>query len=1313
MNTIRMITVIICALIHFIAQPINAQVKSHSQDYLFCRLTTTEGLSNNNISSILKDEKGFLWIGTEYGLNQYDGHTFQKYFFTEEYTNNISSIQKDAYGNIWVLAGQYMIYDQKTKKFELAIDKIRQVGVDCKGIDKVYIDKQRDLWIIDGKNITHIGIDKRYKTYRLPLSESIISLIRLDGILYLSSAGKIYEYNLEKNTLRELEKVTSQISTNSKEIYLYGDEEKTLWCFSTESDFLLRKRHYSSDVEKVKLPLSDRKYVIRDVLDDDKGNIWVATDNSGVYILNKQSGSITNERSKVNDPSSMINDKVSSLYRDEEGTIWLAHYKGGVSYLLPYPKKIKGVNVDLNYSIASIYEDSEGYLYVGTDGDGLLKKPLGSDTFNKINIPARTIIDINQDSSGRLWIGTYTDGLYCINKNNISHYTTNNSGLINDNVWAIEEDGYHNIWYGTLQNGLGRFNPTSQSFTRHLKDRNVNCVLHLHYAGGDSLFVATNDGIGIVNTKTLQETIVKETKKGEKFRFNFVRVLYCDSRRWLWIGFVGGTAIWKLDSDEILYYNSENGLCNNLINDIIEDEDNNVWIATSNGLSHFIVNKNALTQSNPIKQIVNYGSFDGLTSVDLNKFARLTDGNIAVASEKGYNIILPLQNTLERNLTPKVTNILVDNNTLGNSQIQGNDSIINISLKSSLLPTDHYIRVYFSAFNYNSKRIQYAYQINDDEWQTISENYVILGPYSHGEYNLKIKACDENGILNDNYTEIKINIPSPFWMHPIAYTAYAILVGLIIVYIWYNNKRKTKAKIHKHQMEIEQQKRIELYDSKMDFLTNISHDIRTPLSLIITPLEKLVEDGKVKGSAAKQIKTVYKNAQYLLDLVNQLLDLRKIDVKADTVNLSTGNINSFINEICENFKYDAEKNHRVLYFHSTVGDLRILFDKEKINRIMYNLLSNALKFTSPGGHIFVELWNDDALLYFSVADDGIGISDENMNKIFTPFFQVKQNDVNYGAGIGLHIAKEYLSLCGGQIRVEHNTPTGCKFICNIPIIEQDFKEPDNIETDINTDINTNSSGKRPQLLLVEDNVEYREFLLNILSETYDVEAAQDGLQAIKILKKKDIDIIISDVMMPNIDGNKLCEIVKTTVEWSHIPVILLTARTADEHRMTGLKYGADDYLTKPVKLELLNLRIKKFLDWKEKCHNEFKTLNDIKTKDVTISSIDEQFVTAVHSIIDKNICDSTYSIDNFCSELNMSRTKLYRKFIAVTGMAPMEYMRVYRLKFARKKLEPGCSISEVAYNAGFTHPKYFTKYFKEQFGVTPSQYLKNIDNTTS
>lgn len=1291
----------------FACTPVSAEAKSHINNYTFHKLSTADGLSNNNISEIVKDYCGYMWIGTEYGLNRYDGHSCEKYYFSQESTGHIEHVFEDVFKNLWIDVGHFMVYDRHNNKFVNPDAILKSLNFGNENFHSIMIDNDNEPWIIMDNRIVHIKADKTHHTYKMTGATQIRSIVKQNSTLYLSVGCRLLSLDLKTNAITEIPLDNELDNGTMPELTLYGDESSDLWAFSKERNIVMRKSRYTDRFDRVLLPETECKYVIRDIIDDRQGNIWIATDNNGAYIIDKNTGIIINEHCRKDDNTSMSSDKINKLYIDDDSTVWLAHYKGGVSFLRSTQSRVHGVNVNITGAITSMMECSDGSLLLATDGAGLLRQS-GNNEFSRIPIDTRTVTSVTYHPYTGLWIGTYLDGLYQYSDKSIRHFTTSNSDIPDNNIWDVKIDRKGKIWCGTLQKGLYRYDTETGKFTQHLRIPKVSLIQRLYYDGGDTLLVATNAGLGIVNIDTYKETFLSNDNADIHLPTYFIRAVYRDSYGIIWIGYGGGIMALDLNTGHNFTINTDNGLCDNLVSDIIEDDDRNMWVSTGNGLSMISLNRSAGIGDKYIEKIVSYSQNNGLVDNEVGKFTPLSDGRIAVASQRGYDIIYPnIESGIKKSYPPRITYITVNNNI--HKVITVNDSTYEMTVKSGIIPDKDFIGIHFSAFNYNNVgKQQYAYQIdNSNQWKVIRENYVTLGPLSSGKYSLRIKACDTNGEWNDDICTLYMTICPPFWMSDAAICLYILIVIALAIYIRNRIKSTMLERIRKRNMEQEALKRDEMLTQKMDFLTNISHDIRTPLSLIISPLQKLHDEAKDHTAIAKNVDIAYKNAQYLLDLVNQLLDMRRIDVKIEKYKPISGNINNFLRDVCESFKVYAEMNGRTLTYNSETGDLRMLFDKDKLKRIMYNLLSNAAKFTPKGGIIEVQVKQDGNNLCFSVSDNGIGIPDNQKDAIFKPFFQLKQKDVNHGAGIGLYISKEYITLHGGTITVTDNSPHGSRFICRIPI-ETTVNEIIPEETDDSNATQTYVQSERPVILLVEDNVEFRRFLGDSLAEKYTVITADDGLAAIKYLKDQNIDIIISDVMMPNLNGNRLCEIVKTTIEWSHIPVILLTARTSDEHCMEGLRFGADDYLTKPVNLKLLDMRIVKFLEWRARCHMKINENIEIEATNVTISEIDNDFLCAVRAIIEENISNSSYSVNDFCTEMNMSSSNLYRKFMAIIGQPPLEYMRVYRLRKARQQLKKGCSISEIAYNYGFTHPKYFSKYFKEQYGITPSQYIKNM-----
>ena len=1283
-------------------------------NYQFRHITSSDGLSCNHVLCMLEDSRGYMWFGTEYGLNRFDGYRFRKFFKKDvPYSiDNISALMEDSWGNIWINMGIFVVYDWKTDSFTEAKQVLNGWGISCTDLQNVFIDNDKGLWIEADHKLYHFQPDHSFKVYSLPFSTRVDNLTKVDSQIYLTTTLAWHKLDIHTGAFTELEqpKAIGEQVQKKKNLHTYADKSHDLWIYATEDNKLWRKRYYSDDLEPIEIPSASSNYRIQDIIDDNNGNIWIATDHQGIFILEKNSGRFFHEKNDRLNLSSLSSSNVVNLYLDSHDILWIAYYRSGVSYLPHNSKRIQKADLGMECSVAKIMEDTLTNLWLGTDGEGLLRQK-DAQLYQSIEeIPSRTITALHEGSWQRIWIGTYLEGLYCYDHGEVSHFTTGNTNLPDNNIWDIKEDRFKHIWLASIRAGVCLFNAETHEAVPVFKNfPAIGCALQLHYDQKDSLFAATSAGVGIVNVKTMQDTVYLTNRAGsQSFRHDFVRTIYRDSRGWLWMGFAGELLVWNLETDHFLFIEEKDGLCNNLINGITEDKNHNIWVSTANGISNIILKPACGNDPNPILHIQNYTTDDGLLDNDCDYILCREDGSLAVCSQNGYTLISPnIMADEDYPNKPVFTEISVDDKPVFYPPLNNNNEC-EIEASSGFWPQNHLIRIGFSTLDFNNlHRQRYAYQIDGQmkDWIETDESYVLLNQLKSGKYKLKVKACNANGVWSHDYSTIQIHIRPPFWMTPTAYLIYTLLTIALVHWSGkrYYNKREKKLLLARQEQEAKKQ--MELYNLKMNFLTNISHDIRTPLSLILSPLESLKEETKDNASVHHKIDIAYHNAHYLLDLINQLLNFRKLEAHAETLHLVSGNIVNFVKEICISFKNYTDKNQRHLSFQSELEYFRMKFDKEKVNRIMYNLLSNATKFTDKNGHIEVDISKDEHNLYICVSDDGIGISEEDKEKIFQPFFQVRQKDVNNGSGIGLHITAEYLKLCGGSITVEPNLPKGSRFICRIPIVEEETETQEKTAEPMAAAQLQDAT--LPKVLLVEDNIEFINFLSECLSKKYRVLKAEDGEQALEILKETEgIDIIISDVMMPKIDGIKLCNIVKTTLKWSHIPVILLTARTAEEHKLAGLENGADDYLTKPFNLNMLLLRIQKFLDWKTKCQRDLVQKIDIQPKDITISSVDEQFMQKAMKLMEENMANTEYSVENFSQDMNVSRTNLYRKMMAITGKSPIEYMRIIRLKRGKQLLMHGYKINETAYSVGFNNPKYFRKYFKEEFGVTPAEFVK-------
>lgn len=581
---------------------------------------------------------------------------------------------------------------------------------------------------------------------------------------------------------------------------------------------------------------------------------------------------------------------------------------------------------------------------------------------------------------------------------------------------------------------------------------------------------------------------------------------------------------------------------------------------------------------------------------------------------------------------------------------------------------------------------------------------------------MEVKVYENNNSYkNSKASCLTIHVLPPFWLSVPAYIGYTLLLAGVIIFFFLKMKRKHIRNLSQQKREMEIIQQHEMDEAKMRFFTNVSHDLRTPLSLIIIPLEKLLSSNLEKG-VKEELELIHRNSETLLNEVNQLLDFRKLDQQKTQLMLSHGNLSDFVKEVCGSFIPQAVKKGINIRLHINETKMDMDFDRNKIQRILLNLLSNAVKYNYENGEVIVALdkitANGTENAQIQVADTGIGIKDENKDKIFDRFFQEQHSTTTYiGNGIGLHIVKEYVTMHHGTITVENHIPQGTIFTITLPVthnyaVNDEKQDEAEIREKAVDEVSDTTDTHKTSLLIVEDNDDFRNFLINCLKGTYQVFDAPNGKEALEILAHQSIQIVISDVMMPEMDGMELCRKIKTDIRYSHIPVILLTARTADEHELSGLKEGADDYITKPFNLEILLLRIQKILKWTKNNHEKFKTI-DISPSEITVSSLDEQLIEKAIRAVEENMDNSEFSVEELSSYVGMSRGHLYKKLIMITGKSPLEFIRILRVKRGKQLLEQSqLNVSQIAYQIGLS-PKQFAKYFKEEFGYVPSEYIKN------
>jgi signal transduction histidine kinase/DNA-binding response OmpR family regulator len=871
-----------------------------------------------------------------------------------------------------------------------------------------------------------------------------------------------------------------------------------------------------------------------------------------------------------------------------------------------------------------------------------------------------------------------------------SHYRSGEPSSIQSNyVAAITEDKKGNLWIGTasgidvLDRGMGRF---------------------IHYGSEQQ-----NSGLSS----------------------NHILDIRQDSKGRIWVGTAGGLNLFDEEAKTFKVFTTDDGLPHNTVLTILEDDRGELWMSTSNGLSHLVVSNDSVGAEN--YSFRDYGEADGLQGKQFNENAayRTRSNELIFGGADGFNIFKPGQLGLNRSLP----NIVFTDFLLLDKKIHAEESIdgtvilpksITESTEITLPPDKNVFSIEFAALNFfHPENSKYKYRLEgfDDDWISADSRSrkVTFTNLDPGDYVFHVKAANNDGFWNDTGASIKITVLPPFWKTRTALVLYfmAIILGLLVTRRLIQQREQLKFAIEQERQEAMRMHELDMM--KIKFFTNVSHEFRTPLTLILTPLEKMLRQTK-DDEQQSQFQLIQRNAKRLLNLVNQLLDFRKLEVQEIRLNSSEGDIIHFIKETVFSFSDLSEKKDVRLDFRSSITSLETIFDQDKLEKILFNLLSNAFKFTSEHGAISVDVdqyqTGEQNWLRIKVQDSGIGIPRDKQDRIFERFFQndLPGSIVNQGSGIGLSITKEFVKVHGGTIAVESELGKGSCFIVTLPLSEvlghvektslENIEPGETVLQEIALEENVPSiGGDRPVLLLVEDNEDFRFYLKDNLKLDYRVLEAKNGKEGWTKTLENLPDLIVSDVMMPEMNGMELCRKIKSDQRVSHIPVILLTARAAEEQKLEGYHTGADDYITKPFNFEILVSRIHNLIYQRQKLHSAFPNKLAVQASELTITPLDEKFIQNAVRCVEENVSNADFSVEDLGRQLGISRAHMYKKIVSLTGKSPLEFIRTIRLQQAAQLLEKSqLTVAEIAYQVGFNNPKYFARYFKEAYNVLPSAY---------
>lgn len=1333
----------------------------------FRHITMTDGLSDNQINHITRDSQGFMWFSTAHGLNRYDGYSFKTFMHSNIDSDlpdiYIENVQEDASGMLWVRYSSttYRCFDPKKEIFYDA-DKILadRYGITEKA-SLVFIDHNKDLWIHnDIKGTIHYSFaENKCLSDYVPTNGASTGYKVTgfgedrQGVLRIYGNGYLDHINSESHLIDYENDRLVSVNDDTKYYSIYVDRDGDYWIWNLKGVkvFYPHEKRWDFMNADTTTPYRLSGNHVRSITNDQQGRVWIAIDHGGVNVIDKRSHTIQYLEHSEIDEYSLIQNSTYCLYADINGGMWVGTFKRGISYYNDNLFKLHTNHFPEFYNIhgfipdvSSIAENNNGDICLGVT-NGIITIDHATRQSRHLPIPASitsfphdVITCILADDNGKLWMGTYQSGLITYDKGNFSRHvldTKNKDSRANKTIYSLARDTSGTIWIGTWGNGLWSYDPISKKIT---PCRNKDGIFTNEYIASICLskdgntYMATPYYVDVYHPATRRLEKITGNRRGDtKFANPQMSQVYEDSRGLLWLSTTKGLSIYDRRSDVI---ENPATLLNLNICGVTEDNDKTIWVSTTNGIYHIIVSSNGNSYNYDIQHYCDLNRINN-QQFNLRAITKLSNGKIIMGGSGGISTLDPANPKYDTTAYKvRFTGLsLFNRNVMIDSLYQGNrilSQALSYTDKINLDYGQNIFSVTFSAMNYSRlEKTVYMYMLDgfDSNWTYTTNNkitYTNLGP---GTYSLKVKTLSDDGFPSDDTAELKIVIAPPFYRSWMAYIIYLLLlVGVVFLirsYMRHNEEQKYKLL----QVEQEAAQRQEIDNMKLRFFTNISHDLRTPLTLILTPLEYVME--RIDNTDFRDKLTIaHNNALRLLDMVNQLLDFRKSDMTGHTLSAAGGDIVETIRTQCNNFAGYSEQRNINLTFFSPVKKLYMVFDEDKINKILMNLLSNAFKFTPEGGRVDVSLdiipGSEDTqeMLEIKVADNGCGISDEHKAMIFERFYQVPRKDsrIASGSGVGLNLVKEFVTLHDGTIEVHDNIGKGTVFVVKIPVTRVSADESDctaaepaetvAIQVSDSSQPNDNELGNnnlggnntRPSILLVDDNDDFRMFMKDCLKHDYNIYEAADGAEAWKILPELQPDIIVSDVMMPEMDGNELCRHVKTDIRTSHILVILLTARAAKEHEQKGLEVGADDYITKPFNLNILTLRIKNLLQRRRDSHNKPM---DVSPSKINITSLDEKLINKAIRYVEDNLSRSDLSVEELSGELGMSRVHLYKKLLSITGKTPIEFIRILRLKRAAQMLrESQLSIAEITYQTGFNNLNLFRKYFKAEFGMLPSEY---------
>lgn len=1313
------------------------------QSYYFRNYQVEDGLTYNSVICSMQDSRGFLWFGTKDGLNRFDGYTFKNFRHNPIESNGIGSnyifsLAEDSFQNIWVGTsnGLYQ-YNPVVERFTL-LEETRG-----KSIIEVTVDRKGEVWFVLDQILFRYNVkSKTIRDYRDKIGLVTSIAISDDERMWIASGeGYLAQYSPLSDSFERHGVYTHSEPTLTNWIPVIRSGGKNTILIGTQSQGLKVFHTQDFTYEDVLALNTDRTPIyVRDIMHYYKDEYWLATE-SGIFIYDLKKGLKKQLRKDRNDPFSLSDNAVYTLTKDKEGGVWAGTYFGGVNYFTKENSFFQKIfsraagNALKNNAVRELTVDQYGSMWIGTEDAGLVKYEPKLDKFTSFLSDGKTGSISHNNIHGlvaiedELWIGTFEQGLDVMNIKTgkvIRNYKAGGSKLGSNFIESLHLTADHTLYIGS-STGLYRYHQERDDFVKINEIPSVHLHAIIEDKKGTLWLAASNNGVFFYDPKSGNVGSLKhEESNPNSLLNNYINDLTLDSNGNLWIASENGLSQYNIEHKTFIHLSSLHHFPSNVFYKVLEDENKGLWISSSKGL---------IFMTPTLDKWKLFTKSNGLLNDQFNYKSGYKDSeSLYFGSVKGLIRFNPSHNASIVYKPPVYfTGFQVSNQEL-KIDSSGSPLTKSILLTNNIVlkPNQSTFSIDFAALSYVSPQMtEYAYRMKgvEDDWVYLKTNRkVYFTNMSPGEYLFEVKATT-NAEWGEEVSSLQITVRPPFWASNLAFVFYFIFMVTAAYLIHKFNLRRLDERNQRKFTLFENKKEREIYRAKLQFFTNITHEIRTPLTLIKGPLEAIMKDLDQNSKISSSLTIMKKNTDRLIHLTDQLLNFRKAEAENVTLSFVKTDVCALVDEVYNRFLPLAKSQQCVFEINIPERGLLAFIDEEAIRKIISNLFSNGIKYSE--GNILVDLVLDleEESFRIVVKTNGNPIPLELENQIFEPFFRLKESESQSGTGIGLALARSLAELHGGKLNLSEPEDNMNVFILEIPVQQNRVYEPfdesqkPQVKKEFNhlseeEDLVMNEAlalkldGARNQLsehdlsvLVVEDNAEIIEFISSILAEDYLVIQAGNGEEAISVLKKHAVNLIISDIMMPIMDGYDLCRFLKSNLDYSHIPVILLSAKGSIESKVDGLGAGADAYIEKPFSPQYLRAQIDSLLSNREKIRTYFASSPLVHMKTMAYSAADSMFLESLNDVIDKNIDNTSLDVEQLAWLMNMSRPTLYRKIKAICELSPLELITLTRLKKAAQLLvESDYTLKKIATHVGFSSQTQFTRNFIKQFDISPSKY---------